>query len=106
MDTTIAIPVTSQGVLVPRSLMVGWGSVEEVEAERHSGVVIIRPKVACADPARAQIISKMKAAGLIEELPWSRPPYVSPEERARLAKKLSDGKPLSEMIIEERRDPA
>jgi hypothetical protein len=31
---------------------------------------------------------------------------VSSEERARLAKKLSHGKPLSEIIIEDREDRA
>jgi hypothetical protein len=48
----------------------------------------------------------MKAAGLVETLPWVRPPAASPEERARLAEKLSHGKPLSEVIIEEREEHA
>ncbi|MGA9351809.1 MAG: hypothetical protein WBW48_23820 [Anaerolineae bacterium] len=50
----------------------------------------------------AQIVSEMKAAGLIEDLLWAPPPVVSVEERARLAKRLSRGKPLSEIIIEDR----
>ena len=54
----------------------------------------------------AQIVSEMKAAGLIEDLPWAQPPLVSSAERARLAKRLSHGKPLSEIIIEERTDPS
>jgi len=58
------------------------------------------------DQLRAQIVSEMKAAGLVEELPWSQPPPVSSEERARLAEKLSHGKPLSEIIIEDREDRA
>jgi hypothetical protein len=48
----------------------------------------------------------MKAAGLIEDLPSAQPLVVSSEERARLAKKLSHGKPLSEIIIEDREDRA
>ncbi len=54
----------------------------------------------------AQIVSEMKAAGLIEDLPWAQPQVVSSEERARLAKKLSRGKPLSEIIIEDREERA
>jgi len=48
----------------------------------------------------------MKAAGLIEDLPWAQPPAISPEERARLAERLSHGKPLSEIIIEDRENRA
>ena len=58
------------------------------------------------DRLRAQIVSEMKAAGLVEELPWPQPPAVSLEERARLAKKLSRGKPLSEIITKDREDRA
>ncbi len=53
-----------------------------------------------------QIGDEMKAAGLVEDLPWTHLPVVSPQERARLAKKLSYGKPLSEIIIEDRADRA
>jgi len=48
----------------------------------------------------------MKAAGLIEELPWPQPPRVSAEVRARLAEKLSHGKPLSEILLEDREEYA
>jgi hypothetical protein len=37
---------------------------------------------------------------------WETPPDVPPEERARLAKKLAQGQPLSEVIIAEREDRA
>ena len=60
---------------------------------------VVRPH---ARQLRSLIIAKMKAVGLIEDLPWPQPPKVSPEERASLAKKLSYGKPLSEAIIEDR----
>ena len=52
------------------------------------------------------IISKMQAAGLIERLPWPHPPVISVDERARLARIVSSGGPLSETIIEEREDDA
>ena len=53
-----------------------------------------------------QIVREMKADGLVETLPWAQPPTVSSAERARLAEKLSHGKPLSEDIIEEREERA
>jgi hypothetical protein len=52
--------------------------------------------------AHPKIVNEMKAVGLIEDLPWEHPPVVSSEERTRLAKKLSHGKPLSEIIVEDR----
>lgn len=104
MTTVVALKVTSQGVLVPRLLIADWGDVREVEIEQRSNAIIIKPKANRVSHSRAQIVSAMKAAGLVEDLPWAQPPVVSPEERAHLAKKLSHGKPLSEIIIEGRED--
>jgi hypothetical protein len=59
-----------------------------------------------AQSAHDQIVREMKADGLVETLPWAQPPTVSSAERARLAEKLSHGKPLSEVIIEEREERA
>jgi hypothetical protein len=106
MTTVVAVKVTPQGVLVPRPLIAAWGDVQEVEIEQRSDAIIIKPKADRTDQLRAQIVSEMKAAGLIEDLPWAQPPVISSEERARLAKKLSQGKPLSEIIIENREDRA
>ena len=102
----VAAKVTPRGVLVPRSLIATWGNVREVEIERHADTVIIRPKPAEVAPWRGQVISKMKAAGLIEDLSWPEPLVVSPEARARLTEKLSLGKPLSELIMEDREEYA
>ena len=96
--------VTSQGVLVPRPLIQAWGDIEEVEIEQRPGAIIIKPKGRSAIQLREQIIEQMKSAGLIDDLPWESPPVVSAQERMRLAKALSQGKPLSEIIIEERED--
>ncbi len=100
--TVIARRVTQRGVLVPRALIRAWGNVQEVEIEQRLDAVIIKPKAARTGDLRDQVVSKMKAAGLIEELPWSQPPRVSVEVRARLAERLSHGKPLSEIIMEDR----
>jgi antitoxin component of MazEF toxin-antitoxin module len=107
MTTVLAVKVTPQGVLVPRPLIAALGGdVEEVEIEQRSDAIIIKPKTKRASQLRAQILREMKAAGLIEDLSWEQPPVISPKERARLAKQLSHGKPLSEIIIEDREQPA
>ena len=104
MNTVIAVKVTPQGVLVPRPLITAWGDIKEVEIEQHANAIIVKPKTDRANRLHAQIVNEMKAAGLIEDLPWAQPPVVSSEERARLAKKLSHSKPLSEIITEDRED--
>lgn len=106
MTTAIHKKVTSQGVLVPRSLLTAWGDVEEVEIEQRADVIIIKPTDAQADSGREQLVREMKADGLIETLPWPQPPMVSPSERARLAEELSHGQPLSDIILEEREERA
>ncbi|PKO20295.1 MAG: hypothetical protein CVU38_20880 [Chloroflexi bacterium HGW-Chloroflexi-1] len=104
--TIIARRVTQRGVLVPRALIRAWGNIQEVEIEQRPDAVVIKPKTARAGDLRDQVVSKMKAAGLIEELPWPQPPRVSAEVRARLAEKLSHGKPLSEILLEDREEYA
>lgn len=64
---------------------------------------MIHPKSTRAD-TRAQVRQVLRTAGLLYEPDWETPPPVSPEERARLAQKLGQGRPLSEIIIEERED--
>lgn len=105
--TIVSAKVTPRGVLVPHTLIAAWGNVREVEIEKHADTVVIRPRLAeTAAARRNQVIAKMKAVGLIEELPWPEPTGVSPEDRARLAEKLSQGRPLSELIMEDREEYA
>lgn len=106
MGKVVAVKVTPQGVLVPRLLLLAWGDVLEVEIEQLDDAIVIKPSTGRASRLQAQIVSQMKAAGLIEDLSWAEPPAVSAEERMRLAKVLSAGKPLSEIILEERGEPA
>ena len=98
------IKVTRQGVLVPRLLLAAWGDVREVEVEQRADVLIIRP--AGAQLSRDEVLNKMKAAGLIEDLPWVQGRALSAAERAQLAEQLSQGIPLSEVIIREREERA
>jgi hypothetical protein len=86
---TETIKVTVQGVLVPRPMIQAWGDVQEVEIEQRPDAIIIKPKGRPATELRERIIAEMKAAGLVEDLPW-----------------VGQGKPLSEIIIEEREDRA
>lgn len=104
--TVIAAKVTARGVLVPHKLIAALGNIQEVQIEGRADAVVITRKSARDDVRRAELIHKMKAAGLIEDLPWSEPPAVSPEARARLAEKLSQGKPLSAIIMEDREEYA
>jgi hypothetical protein len=101
---TETIKVTNQGVLVPRPLLQAWGDIEEVEVEQRPDAIVIKPKSPALARSREQMLKEMKAAGLIQELHGTPPPKVSAKERARLAKKLGQGKPLSEIIIEDRED--
>lgn len=103
---TETVKVTAQGVLVPRPLIEGWGDIQEVEIERRADAIIIKPKGQVTHQLHDRMIKEMKAAGLIEDLPWAHPPVISGKERARLAKTLSKGKPLSEIVVEEREDRA
>lgn len=98
--------MTSEGVLIPRSLLPAWEDIKEVEIERRGDSILIKPKASGDERVRDRIVRKMKNAGLVETLPWAQPPMVSSEERARLVEKLSRGEPLSESIIAEREDRA
>jgi hypothetical protein len=103
---TETIKVTLKGVLVPRPLLQSWGDIQEVEVEQRPDAIIIKPKEKPEIVRHGQVIAKMKAAGLIDELPWQPSRGVSAQERAELARALGRGKPLSEIIIEDREDRA
>jgi hypothetical protein len=94
--------MTPQGLLIPRAALGDWGlGALEVIQEQHA--IIIRPKPAPMD-TRDQVQQILEAAGLLYQPAWEMPPPVSPEERANLARKLAQGRPLSEVIIAERED--
>jgi len=104
MTTIIAIQVTPQGLLIPHTALQDW-NVNEVEAVRRKQTILIRPKRDATD-TRSRVRQALRAAGLLYQPDWKTPPDVSPEERARLARKLAQGQPLSEIIIAERDDRA
>jgi len=104
MGTPVNVQITRKGLLIPRQAL-GDMDTEELEAVREEGTIVIRPKSATADD-RSQVRQVLRAAGMLYEPEWQPPTPVSPEERKRLAGKLSQAGPLSEVIIADRGDRA
>jgi virulence-associated protein VagC len=101
MTTTIAVQMTPQGLLIPRAALGDW---DEVEVWRENQRIIIQPQASSPAQERELVVQALRQDGLLVEIvgePLSPP--VTPEERVELAKKLSVGRPLSEIVIEERR---
>jgi hypothetical protein len=92
--------------MISHPLIDAWGEASDLEIEQIADALVIRPKANHDRRLRDRIVNEMKTAGLIEDLPWAQPPTISLEERARLAEKLGHGKPLSELILEEREESA
>jgi hypothetical protein len=104
MSTTIATQVVPQGLLVPRAALGEWLE-RGVEAVREKERIIIRPRPAEPDE-REEVIRILEEAGLLlppESLPVSHI-TISAQRRAELGRKFSVGRPLSEIIIEDRED--
>ena len=108
MGRAVIVKVTQEGVLVPRLLVRAWGDIQEVEIEQHNDALVIRPKADQDEnsDARQRLLHEMRIAGIVQDLPWMQPADVSAEERARLAKKMSHGQPLSQVILEDREERA
>lgn len=104
METTITTQMTPQGLLVPRAALGEWLE-RGVEAVREKEWIIIRPK-AVALEERDLALRILDEAGLLlppEPLPTSHI-IISTEKRAELGRKFSQGRPLSQIIIEDRED--
>lgn len=106
MGKVVDVKITAEGVLIPHPLLEDWGDIQEVEIEQRADALVVKPKADSSSRLHDRIIDEMKAAGLIEELPWTLPVAVSAEARAHLTGKLSQGRPLSELILEDREERA
>ena len=104
MDTTVAVQMTRKGLLIPRKALDDLGA-EELEAVWEEGTIVIRPKSTAADE-RTQVRQALRTAGMLYEPEWEPPTPVSAKERVRLAQKLGQAGPLSEVIIADRGDRA
>ncbi len=105
MDATIATQMTPKGLLIPRAALQEWTQTEWEAIKTGSGI-LIRPKAPSLERESALDMQILEEAGLLLpiELPSVPIPPISAERRAELAHKFSIGKPLSEIIIEERQD--
>jgi hypothetical protein len=106
MGKILDVKITPEGVLIPHPLLEDWGDIQEVEIEKRADALVVKPKADLSTGLHNRIVNEMKAAGLIEELPWAPPLVASAEARARLAEKLGQGRPLSELILEDREERA
>ncbi len=105
METTITTQMTPQGLLVPRSALSEWLE-RGVETVREKEQIVIRPKSVARDE-REEAIRILAEAGLLVKPDWElTTPPVSDIELEELARKFSVGRPLSEIIIEDREDRA
>ena len=106
MGTQIDAQITPQGLLVPRAAIREWLE-QGIEVIKDKERVIIQPRSA-PRTERERVLQILETSGLLlppEPLPPSHQ-SVSPEEQAELARKFSVGRPLSEIVIEEREDRA
>jgi hypothetical protein len=98
--TTIPVQMTARGLLIPRAALQNWGEIEVLQEDRR---IIIQPKTVTPPEERELVIQALREDGLLLDMtgePLSPP--VTPAERAELAQKLSVGRPLSELVGEER----
>jgi len=103
MKTTIATEITPQGLLVPRSALEDWLELG-VEKKKEKEQIVIRPRSYEQDE-REEVIRILEEAGLLVKPDWEpTAPPVSDTELEELRRKFSVGKPLSEIIIEEREE--
>jgi hypothetical protein len=104
MATTISAQMTSQGLLIPRTAILEWldQGLEIVKDKQH---IVIQPRTV-PRTERERVKQVLEQSGRLVNLDW--PPTLPPltdQERAELAQKFGVGRPLSEIIIEERGGP-
>jgi hypothetical protein len=104
MSISIAVKMTPQGLLIPRSALHDWLD-QELEIIKEQQRIVIQPKTAPATE-RERVLQILETAGLL--LPVESPMPVrdplSTPEADKLARKFSIGRPLSEIIVEEREE--
>ena len=103
MATTIAVQITPQGVLIPHAAIQEW--IEQgLEVVKDEQRIIIQPRSA-PRTKRERVLRILEDSGLLVKPQWEpTSPPVSSTELAELARKFSVGRPLSEIVIEEREE--
>ena len=112
MSTTLDTQMTAQGLLIPYTVIRKW-KYTDLEIIKTETGILIRPKEEFSEEEavqyeRALDMQILQEAGLISpRMPLlDQIPSISTERQSELARKFSVGKPLSEIIIEEREDRA
>jgi hypothetical protein len=103
MVTKIAVQITPQGVLIPHAAVQEW--IEQgLEIVKDEQRIVIQPRSA-PRTERERVLRILEESGLLVKPQWEpTSPPVSSTELAELAKKFSVGRPLSEIVIEEREE--
>ena len=106
MTTPVNVQMTPQGLLVPRKAIQKWLK-RGLDVFQDESRIIIQPKTDTnsQDERVLRLLESGELLMPVEPLPRGHKP-VRPAEQARLAHKLSEGRPLYEVIIEERKDRA
>ena len=93
------VKVTDEGLFIPHEAFESFG---EIEVVRTPDSIIIQPKY----KSRQELLRALEKTGLLLNRQQVLLPQrsVSPDEQAELAHKFSAGRPLSEIIIEEREE--
>jgi hypothetical protein len=101
MQMQLTIQLTSQGLFIDHPLIREWLE-EGLEVIKDNKGVLIRPKVP-ALTERERVLQILEAEGMKFFNPdWPPSPPLSKSEFIELAQKFSVGRPLSEILIEER----
>jgi hypothetical protein len=101
MSTVETARMTDEGLLLPREMVQDLG---EVEVVRRPDYILIKSKVVHDHELHDRARKVLREAGLLVEVHRKPLPEVSPEERAEIARRLASGRPLSEIVIEEREE--
>jgi len=95
--------MTPQGLLIPTAVLREWLD-QGIEVIKDKQRIIIQPKPA-PRTERERVLQILEVSGLLVKPQWEpTSPPVSPTELAELAEKFSVGRPLSEIVIEEREE--
>jgi hypothetical protein len=101
MATQVPIKLTNKGLLIPLSLIQEW---DEIEVWQEEERIIVQPKgTKTHDKERDLAEQALREDGLlweVEQAPVSPPP--TDAERTEIARKLGEGKLVSELVIRER----
>jgi hypothetical protein len=96
--------LTSAGLLIPRAALYDWQD-KNIEVVRDGRRIIIQPKSEAVHE-RERVLSVLETSGLLlpkATLPPNHKP-VTLDEWTELGRKFNEGRPLYEIVIEERDD--